>query len=211
MKPIIYLIGVGNYTEVIIELAQDCGYDVKGLYHYNNDRTGEIVMGIPILGCTEDVFKTNISQLNFAVTMGDNTLRCQVAEKLRELGAVTPNLVHPKAFISPSAILGSGCFIHLNAKISTHCTLGDDCVIDFNSLVAHHARLDNGCYLSSLSMVGSYCKLGKRVLLGMNALIIPLKLILGDDCVVGAKANVTKSFPENTVLIGNPAKPLIKK
>ncbi|TYB80256.1 acetyltransferase [Bizionia gelidisalsuginis] len=211
MKPIIYLIGVGNYTEVIIELAEDCGYDVKGLYHYNNERIGELVLGVPIIGCTEEVYKEDISNLNFAVTMGENKLRCQIAEKLRLLGANTPNLIHPNAFISPSAVIGEGCFIHLNAKISTNCTLGNDCVIDFNSLVAHHARLDNGCYLSSLSMVGSYCKLGKRVLLGMNALVIPLKLILGDDCIVGAKANVTKSFPDNTVLIGNPAKPLIKK
>ncbi|HAB26481.1 MAG TPA: acetyltransferase, partial [Xanthomarina gelatinilytica] len=35
MKKDIYLIGVGNYTEVIIELAQDCGFNIKGLYHYN--------------------------------------------------------------------------------------------------------------------------------------------------------------------------------
>lgn len=211
MKPIIYLIGVGNYTEVIIELAQDCGYEVKGLYHYNNDRLGESVLGVPIIGCTEDVYKEDIRNLNFAVTMGENKLRCQVADKLRLLGANTPNLIHPKAFVSPSASIGKGCFIHLNAKISTRCSLGNDCVIDFNSLVAHHASLDNGCYMSSLSMVGSYCKLGKRVLLGMNALIIPLKLVLGDDCIVGAKANVTKSFSKSTVLIGNPAKPLIKK
>lgn len=211
MKPIIYLIGVGNYTEVIIELAQDCEYEVKGLYHYNNDRLGESVLGVPIIGCTEDVYKEDIRNLNFAVTMGENKLRCQVADKLRLLGANTPNLIHPKAFVSPSASIGKGCFIHLNAKISTRCSLGNDCVIDFNSLVAHHASLDNGCYMSSLSMVGSYCKLGKRVLLGMNALIIPLKLVLGDDCIVGAKANVTKSFSKSTVLIGNPAKPLIKK
>ena len=206
MKEDIYLIGVGNYTEVIIELARDCGFNIKGLYHYNHERLGEKVLGVSINGCTEDLYKENLNGKNFAVTMGSNKLRNDIATKLRKLGAVTPNLIHPRAFVSPSATLGEGCFIHLNAKISTNCILGNDCVIDFNSLVAHHATLGDACYMSSIAMVGSYCNLGDRVLLGMNSLIIPLKLNIGNDCVIGAKANVTKSFPENCVLVGNPAR-----
>ncbi|HLV40462.1 NeuD/PglB/VioB family sugar acetyltransferase [Xanthomarina sp.] len=206
MEKDIFLIGVGNYTEVIIELAIDCGFNIKGLYHYNQDRVGEEIMGILIVGCTEDLYSKDIKEVQFAVTMGNNKLRNEIATKLRNLGALTPNLIHPRAFISPSATLGQGCFIHLNAKISTNCKLGNDCVIDFNSLVAHHATLGDACYMSSLAMVGSYCTIGKRVLLGMNSLIIPLNLTIGDDCLIGAKSNVTKSFPEKCVLVGNPAR-----
>lgn len=211
MNKEIFLIGVGNYTEVIIELAQDCGFEVKGLYHFDHNRTGEKVLGIPIIGCTEDLYHKNIEGISFGVTMGNNRIRNEIASKLRDLGAITPNLIHPKAFVSPSANLGQGCFIHLNAKISTNCTIGNDCVIDFNSLVAHHATLGDASYMSSIAMVGSYCTIGKRVLMGMNSLIVPLKLTIGDDCVVGAKANVTKSFPENCVLVGNPAKNIKEK
>ncbi|MEO8933818.1 MAG: acetyltransferase, partial [Xanthomarina sp.] len=115
---------------------------------------------------------------------------------------------HPNAVISPSAKLGVGCFIHMSSKISTKAVLGNDCVVDFNSLVAHHATLGNACYMSSVAMVGSYCTIGERVLFGMNSLILPLKLTLGHDCIVGGKANVTKSFPDNCMLVGNPAKKL---
>ncbi|WAC01871.1 acetyltransferase [Lacinutrix neustonica] len=202
----INLIGVGNYTEVIIELAIDCGYNIKGLYHYNKDRIGEEVLGITILGSTEDLYKSNLAGKLFAVTMGENRLRNEIAEKIRGLGGVTPNLIHPRAIVSASATLGQGCFIHQQAKISTGSTLGNDCVVDFNSLVAHHATLGDACYMSSIAMVGSYCTIGKRVLLGMNALVLPLRLSVGDDCVVGGKANVTKSFPNNCLLVGNPAR-----
>lgn len=34
----IYILGVGHNTGVYIDLAQSCGYNVKGLYHYNNER-----------------------------------------------------------------------------------------------------------------------------------------------------------------------------
>lgn len=205
-KKEIYLIGVGNYTEVIIELAIDCGYAIKGLYHYNNERIGEDVLGITIIGCTDDLYKTDLHGKQFAVTMGENKLRSDIATRIRSLGGVTPNLIHPTAVVSTSATLGQGCFIHLRTKISTQCTLGNDCVIDFNSLVAHHATLGDACYMSSLAMVGSYCTIGKRVLFGMNSLILPLRLSLGDDCIVGGKANVTKSFPNNCLLVGNPAR-----
>lgn len=202
----IYLIGVGNYTEVIIELATDCGYNVKGLYHYNRDRMGDKVLGITIVGCTDALLKSDIKGKQFAVTMGDNKLRSEIATKIRSLGGKTPNLIHPSAVISTSASLGQGCFIHMETKISTQSKLGNDCVIDFNSLVAHHATLGDACYMSSLAMVGSYCTIGKRVLFGMNSLILPLRLSLGDDCIVGGKANVTKSFLENCLLVGNPAR-----
>lgn len=211
MKPIIYLLGVGNYTEVIIELAQECGYIVKGLYHYNNERIGESVLGVPIIGCTEQLFKEEIKKINFAVTIGENKLRSQLAQKLRELGGVTPNLIHPKAFVSPSANIGDGCFIHLNAIIWTKVVLGNDCIISPNGMVAHHATVKEACSVAPFSVIGTYCEIGKRVLFGINSVVLPKKLTIGDDCIVGAKANVTKSFPNNTVLVGNPAKPLIKK
>lgn len=206
MKKDIYLLGVGNYTEVIIELAQECGYDVKGLYHYNPDRISETVLDIEIIDTTENLFQNDITGINFAVTMGDNKLRQTLANNIREKGGITPTLIHPNAVVSPSAKIGKGCFIHMYSKLSTCSEIGNDCVIDFNSLVAHHAILGNACYMSSLSMIGSYCTIGDRVLFGMNSLILPLKLTLGNDCIVGGKANVTKSFPNNCLLVGNPAK-----
>ncbi|WP_290698664.1 NeuD/PglB/VioB family sugar acetyltransferase [Lacinutrix sp.] len=202
----IYLIGVGNYTQVIIELATDCGYNVKGLYHYNNERTGEAVLGVKIIGCTEDLYKTDFKGSQFALTMGGNKLRNEIATKIRNLGGFTPSLIHPKAFVSPTATLGYGCFIHFNAVLWTKAAIGNDCVISPNAMIAHHATIQDGCSVASFSVVGAYCKIGKRVLFGVNAIILPKALTLGDDCVVGAKANVTKSYPNNCVLVGNPAR-----
>ena len=46
----IFILGVGHNTPVFINLAYDCGYDVVGLYHYNDERTGEIDHGVKIIG-----------------------------------------------------------------------------------------------------------------------------------------------------------------
>ena len=47
--------------------------------------------------------------------------------------------------------------------------------------------------------------IGDNVFLGANAVILP-GVTIGDNCIIGSGAIVTKSFPENSVIVGNPAK-----
>lgn len=52
-------------------------------------------------------------------------------------------------------------------------------------------------------------KIGKRCWIGANAVILP-GVSLGENVIVGAGAIVTKSFPANVIVAGNPAK-IIRK
>lgn len=48
-------------------------------------------------------------------------------------------------------------------------------------------------------------KIGNNVFIGSNCTILP-NTIIGNNCVVGAGAIVRGTFPENSVIVGNPAK-----
>lgn len=62
----IYALGIGHNTPVFIDLAEACGYSIKGLYHYNSDRTGQLDHGFKIIGSFEDLFsKGNLNDMNF--------------------------------------------------------------------------------------------------------------------------------------------------
>lgn len=52
-------------------------------------------------------------------------------------------------------------------------------------------------------------KIGRRCWIGANAVILP-GVELGDNCIVGAGAVVTASYPENSVVGGVPAKLITK-
>jgi len=48
-------------------------------------------------------------------------------------------------------------------------------------------------------------KIGNNVFIGNNCTILP-NTVVGDNCIVGAGSIVRGQFPDNSVIIGNPAK-----
>lgn len=48
-------------------------------------------------------------------------------------------------------------------------------------------------------------KIGNNVFIGNNCTILP-NTVVGDNCIVGAGSILRGQFPENSVIVGNPAK-----
>jgi acetyltransferase-like isoleucine patch superfamily enzyme len=51
------------------------------------------------------------------------------------------------------------------------------------------------------------CRIGSFVYIGYGAIILP-GVTVGDNCLIGAGAVVTKDVPSGSILVGNPAKVL---
>lgn len=205
----IYALGVGHNTPVFIDLALDCGYEVVGLYHYNNDRTGESDHGYEILGSFEDLFsKKSLKGQNFLLTMGDSKIRTGLSKKIIDKGGVVPTLIHPTSVISKFANISDvGVYISAFSFVQADSSVGENTVILSHVNISHTTHIGKGCFVAGGAIIGAYTKMEDNVFVGQGALSISGKVsIIGQGAYVGARSLLTKDVPANTVVAGIPAK-----
>lgn len=202
------VLGIGRNTPVFMDLALDCGLDIKELYHYNDDRTGDNVHGYPIVGSFDDLFSQDISGKNFLLTMGDLSIRKQLTERITNLGGNIPNLISPLAKIARWSKIGdSGVLIFNFSFIQTETEIKSNTVILAQSNIAHNCKVDEFCFISTKVGIGAYTHVGKGVFIGQGALSISEKVkTIGEGAYIGARALLTKDVPSNAVMAGIPAR-----
>lgn len=204
----IYVLGIGHNSIVYIDLLEQLDYTIKGLYHYNSERTGERYYGYQILGSFDDLYSIgDLTGMNFALSMGDNRIRKAVFENIISMGGSVPTLIHPKADVSRYAQLGSGVVVHSNTVVHPEVIIGDNSVISSNCTIIHQSVLGAHCYVAGNALIGAYTRIGNLVFIGLSAVLISDKVkFIGDNTVIGAGAVVSSSVESNVVVAGVPAR-----
>lgn len=204
----IYALGVGHATPLFIELAETCGYKVAGLYHYNDQRTGEIDHGFEILGSFSDLFQSDVKGKHFVMTMGDMLIKQDVSTKLIEMGGVLPTLIHPSAIVSRFATIShNGVLIGSQCEIHSDSTIAEGCVLWPRVTIGHDCCINKYVFMGPNAYVGAYTKIGERAFIGQCSVLISGKAEeVGENALIGAGALVTKSVPAGVIVAGHPAK-----
>lgn len=205
----LYALGVGHNTPVFIDIAESCGFEVVGLYHYNDERTGEFEHGFKILGSFSDLFsEKDLSNRFFLLTMGDNERRAELTEKILEKGGSIPSLVHPTAVISRFAEVSPiGVYIGAFTHIQADTVIGLGTVILSGVNISHTNRIGKYCFIAGGATIGAYTIMEDFVFVGQGALSISAKVgVIGTHAYIGARAILTKEVESFSVVMGCPAK-----
>jgi UDP-perosamine 4-acetyltransferase len=123
----------------------------------------------------------------------------------REIGRSAKTVVHPTAYVSPSARLGEGVYIGPRAVVHTRAAVHDHAIINTGAIIEHESIVGVNAHVAPGAVLAGGCRVGPGALIGIGARLLPM-LSVGDGCIVGAGAVVVRSVVEGTV-VGVPARP----
>lgn len=114
-------------------------------------------------------------------------------------------LVHPSAFVSPTAKIHAGTVILSQVTIASSVTLGRHMTVLPNSAINHDDNIGDYTVIASGATVSGDVAIGRSCYIGANSSIIG-GISIGNRCLVGIGAVVLDDLPSNGVYVGNPAK-----
>lgn len=85
--------------------------------------------------------------------------------------------------------------------------IGDHVKTDDHVHVAHNVKIGKGSLITACAEISGSVEIGENVWLGPNCSIID-KIKIGDNAIVGIGSVVIKSVEAESIVAGNPAKPL---
>ena len=116
-------------------------------------------------------------------------------------------------------IIGDGFNIWSNSVVDYDCKIGNNVKIHCNCYVAQYTTIEDdvflapgvtiandihpGCPDSKPCMKGPTIKQGAKI--GVNVTLLPY-VVIGERCLVGSGAVVTRDIPPESVVYGNPAR-----
>ncbi|HEU4657949.1 MAG TPA: acetyltransferase [Capillimicrobium sp.] len=196
----------GGFGREVLAYARDAGFDVKGILHDVHEYPGSLDgydLDHLLLG-TIDGYEIAEEDV-FAVGLGDPAPRTEVTERLVARGARLATIVHPTAWVAPTATLGAGVVVAPFACVAPDAVVGDWSLLNTYASVGHDARLGRGCILSPYATVNGWVELEAQVFLGTHATVGPRRRV-GERSSVSAGSVVLRDVPARSLAAGNPAR-----
>jgi sugar O-acyltransferase (sialic acid O-acetyltransferase NeuD family) len=208
MKKEVVIFGVKDTAELALwYLTNDSDYTVVAFTVHQSYIEENTFHGLPVVAFEELANHYPPNQyLLFAPMTGVkmNTLRKEVYLKGKEMGYQYISYVSSKATICGNEI-GENCFILEDNTIQPYTTIGNNVVLWSGNHIGHHGRIDDHVFFTSHVVLSGHCHVKERAWFGVNATIRDYTII-GEGCLIGMGALVTKSTEDGGLYLGSPAK-----
>ena len=201
------ILGAKGVARMVLEiLAGQNDWDEIALL--DNFPQSDSVYSYPIIGKCDDAAQYRQDYTHAFVCMAGGTTRRRFQEIIIAARYEIPNVIHPLAYVSPSAQLGRGVLIDAFAVIQPNCKIGDGCFIHAGAAVAHDNILGDCVSLSPNVATTGGVQIGACSFLAAGCAVIN-DIKIGKNVIVAAGAAVIRDLPDNVMAAGCPA--VIKK
>jgi sugar O-acyltransferase (sialic acid O-acetyltransferase NeuD family) len=198
IKKRLFVVGAGGHGRSVAEAAEMSGqYEVVGFLD-DAAPVGERVLGSYVLGSVSIIFDHGSVTDHVIVAIGNNAVREKLTQHLVDAGFSMATVIHPRAFVSPSAVVGSGSAVMAGAIVGTEARLGLGSIVNCGAVVDHHAQVENFGHLGVNASMAGGTLLGHGVWMQAGAALgygaeIPAGIFLAPCEAVEGKTNKYKN------------------
>ena len=174
-KKTLVLIGGGGHCKSCIDVIEAAGgWEILGILD-QSERTGEKVLGHPIVGDDDQTqhfvaegafFLVSIGQIKTAVH------RRRAYARVKDAGGKFATIISPLAYVSPSAVVGEGSIVMHRALVNSNAVVGDNAIINTMALVEHDAWVGSHCHVSTAAIVNGNARIGIGSFVGSNSVVV---------------------------------------
>ncbi|TLS69050.1 acetyltransferase [Mariprofundus erugo] len=204
------VLGAGGHGKVLAEAAEASGrWDAIAML---DDRHSLLNGSLrwPVIGSIDDCSVFSSEWSDAIVAVGHSVTRLRWLEMVESLGFAIPVVVHPSAWVSPSAKIAGGTVIMANATVQADARLGRGCIVNTGASVDHDCRLGAGVHICPGVHLGGEVVIGDGSWLGIGCSVIHCRTI-GCEVMVAAGATVIDDIEDGMTVAGVPAREIISR
>jgi sugar O-acyltransferase (sialic acid O-acetyltransferase NeuD family) len=198
------IVGAGGFGREVLQYVRDRGE--RTVIGFVDDREASVHAQPdlpPWLGSLET--HTIDREAQYVIGIGKPSVRAAIATRLEAAGATFASVVHPTAYVPPTASLGAGCVIAPGAHVGPYATLGAHAVLNVLSSIGHDATIGRATVFSPYAVINGAAVLGDAVLLGTHATVLA-GVRVGSGAQVSAGAVVYRDVEPYALAQGDPAR-----
>lgn len=199
------MIGAGGHGRVLMEAYLPLRFDAildsqAGLHE---------VSGVPVIGSDEMLPQlAALGFTHFVIGVGSAkscARRAQLFQAAIQAGLKAQSILHPTAYISPSAECGAGCQILPKAVVHTNAQLAEHVLVNTAAIVEHDCIIGAHCHIATGAVLCGNVTIGEAAHIGAGA-VIRQGIRIGAGALVAAGAVVVSDVLDGQAVIGVPAR-----
>jgi len=206
----VVILGAGGHGRVVAEAALMAGFHLLGFIDEDPALLSTTPLGLPVLGITSAIESRLIACDGVLLGVGRNNIRTDLLRRFGLSGHRLPTVIHPRAWVSPTATLGAATVVMANATVQTGCRIGAAVIINTNASVDHGSALGDGAHVApGAHLAGNVC-VGEGSHIGIGATVVAgIRLTAG--CLIAAGAVVVRDVLDGQRVAGVPARVMTSK